>query len=155
MNNNHILRRLRYIFDLNDQQMLNLADEGGLKTSIEQMVIWLKPEDDEAFEGIYDIDLAAILNGFIILKRGKREGPQPKPEKTLSNNLIVRKLKIALNMRTEDIISTLSLADFKVSPHEVSALFRKPGQRQFRLCKDQFLRNFLMGLQLKYRPKNK
>lgn len=153
MNNNHILRRVRYIFDLSDEQMLKLALEGGLETTKEQMIAWLKSEDDEVFEGIYDIDLAAILNGFIILKRGRREGPQPKPEKTLSNNLIIRKLKIALEMKNEDIIHVLGLADFKVSPHEVSALFRKPGQRQFRLCKDQFLRNFLMGLQLKYRPK--
>ena len=75
-------------------------------------------------------------------------------EKTLNNNLILRKLKIALNLKAEDIIAVLNLADLYISKHELSAFFRKPTQKQYRMCKDQFLRNFLHGLQLKHRPKN-
>jgi uncharacterized protein YehS (DUF1456 family) len=100
---------------------------------------------------LYDIDLAAFLNGFITQKRGKKDGDIAKPEKSLNNNIILRKLKIALNLKDEDILDLLNLADFKFSRHELSALFRKPEQEQFRACKDQVLRNFLMGLQLKHR----
>ena len=63
----------------------------------------------------------------------------------------MRKLKIALNLKTEDIIDILDLANLHVSKHEITALFRKPSQSQFRLCKDQFLRNFLHGLQIRYK----
>ena len=75
----------------------------------------------------------------------------PKPEKTLNNNLILRKIKIALALRDDDMVDILKLADLKVSKHEISALFRKETQSQYRQCKDQFLRNFLFGMQKKYR----
>ncbi|MGB0886259.1 MAG: DUF1456 family protein, partial [Chitinophagales bacterium] len=94
-----------------------------------------------------------FLNGFINEKRGKREGEQPKPEKTLNNNIILRKLKIALNLKDTDVIDMLDLAGLKFSKHELSAFFRKPDQKQYRACKDQFLRNFLYGMELKYKKK--
>lgn len=152
MHNNDILRRLRYTFDLSDTQMMSLFASGGFEASRAEISYWLKAEDDPECVPIYDKDLAAFLNGFINLKRGKKEGPQPKPEKSLSNNIILRKLKIALNLRDDDMIEIFKLARFTVSKHELSALFRRPEQKQYRPCKDQFLRNFLFGLQLKYRP---
>lgn len=151
MTNNDTLRRIRYIFDFNDDRMINLFLLGGKEVSRAEVSNWLKKEDHEDFKSLYDKDLAIFLNGFIAFKRGAREEGPPKPEKTLTNNLILRKLKIALNFKTDDIRATLKLADLEVSQHEVNAFFRKPGQRQYRLCKDQFLRNFLYGLQLKYR----
>jgi uncharacterized protein YehS (DUF1456 family) len=153
MNNNDILRRLRYTFNLNDTKMMELFAEGGLPASREQISDWLKKDEDPDFKPIYDIDLAAFLNGFIIAKRGKKDNITPKPEKSLNNNIILRKLKIALNLIDEDILAILELADFKFSRHELSALFRKPDQDQYRVCKDQILRNFLMGLQLKFHAK--
>jgi len=127
---------------------------GGCVANRETISNWLKKEDDSDFVSIYDIDLAAFLNGLIIQKRGKKEGENPKPEKSLNNNIILRKLKIALQLKDDDILHILNLADFKFSRHELSALFRKPDQEQYRLCKDQVLRNFLMGLQLSYRKNN-
>jgi len=96
--------------------------------------------------------LAVFLNGFINLKRGKRDGPQPKPEERLNNNLIFQKLRIALNLRAEDIIDILQLVDFRLSKPELSAFFRKPDNKNYRKCKDQILRNFLLGVQSKFRP---
>jgi len=129
-----------------------LFAEGGALVEKDQLKIWLKKEEDEGYQAIYDKDLAAFLNGFIVLKRGKREGELPIPEKSLNNNTIFRKLKIALSLKDEDILEILKLADFKFSKHELSALFRKPEQAQYRVCKDQVLRNFLTGLQIKFRP---
>lgn len=151
MNNNDTLRRLRYTFDFSDSEVIGLFSSGGKEVTRTEISDWLKADDDPDFKPIYDIDLAAFLNGFINLKRGKREGPQPKPEKSLSNNNVLRKIKIALNLRDDDMISIFALAKLRVSKHELSALFRKPDQKQYRPCKDQFLRNFLHGLQLKYR----
>lgn len=151
MQNNDILRRIRYTFDLNDDKMMKAFAEGGIAATRAQVSSWLKREEDEDFVSLYDKHLATFLNGFIILKRGKRDGPQPKAEKTLNNNLILRKIKIALKLKDEDILEILKLADFRLSKHELSAFFRKPGQSQYRLCLDQVLRRFLQGLQLKYR----
>jgi uncharacterized protein YehS (DUF1456 family) len=151
MNNNDILRSLRYTFDYGDDQMIKLFKQGGRETTREEASNWLKKEDDEAYIPIYDIDLAAFLNGFIIKHRGKQDGKEPVPEKRLNNNTIFRKLKIALELKDEDILQILDDADFRFSKHELSAIFRKPTQSQYRDCKDQVLRYFLRGLQIKYR----
>lgn len=151
MKNNDILRRLRYTFDFGDHDMIKLFSSGGHETTRAEVSNWLKKEEDEDFQELYDKELAAFLNGFINKKRGKREGPQPSPEKSLNNNTILRKLKIALNLKDHDILELLELADFPFGKHELSALFRKPTQSQYRPCKDQVLRNFLKGLQMQYR----
>lgn len=151
MTNNDILRRLRYAFDFNDKKMMKIFALADYEASREEVSAWLKKEDQEGHVGIYDKYLAIFLNGLINLNRGKREGEQPKPEKTLNNNLILRKLKIALTLTDEDIVDILKLVDLRVSKHEINAFFRKPGQRQYRQCKDQILRNFLHGLQVKHR----
>jgi len=56
-----------------------------------------------------------------------------------------------LNLREEGMLEIFALRDFRLSKHELSAFFRNPTQAQYRECKDQVLRNFLMGLQEKYR----
>ncbi len=151
MNNNDILRRIRYTFDLSDDKVIKLFKNGGKEVNRTEISDWLKKDDDENQKPIYDVDLAAFLNGLIIKHRGKKDGELPKPEKSLNNNQVFRKLKIALNLRDEDIVAIMDLADFEVSKHEINAFFRKPTQKQYRVCKDQFLRNFLQGLQMKYR----
>lgn len=151
MNNNDVLRKIRYTFNYSDDQMMSIFKDGDLEIDRALLSNWLKPDDAEDFKGIYDKQLAHFLNGFIIRHRGRKEGDLPKAEKTLNNNIILRKLKIALNLKVEDIVNILSDVDIRVSKHEISAFFRKPGQSQYRLCMDQFLRNFLMGMQLRYR----
>lgn len=154
MKNNTVLRQLRYIFDLSDDQMIKLFAQAEVVVTREQVSNWLKREDHEDYLSISDSQFASFLNGFIIQKRGKREGPQPPPEKRLNNNIIFRKLKIALNYKDTDIIDTYKYVRMSISKHEISAIFRNPKQSQYRVCEDQFLRNFLHGLQLKYRPNN-
>lgn len=151
MKNNDILRRLRYAFDFTDSKMMSLFTLGGEEATREQISDWLKKEDDPAFKSLHDVKLAIFLNGFINDMRGKKEGEQPKPEKQLNNNIILRKLKIALNLKEEDIVALLDSSGMTVSKHEISAFFRSPDQPQYRLCKDQILRNFIYGLQLKHR----
>jgi len=151
MDNNDILRRVRYIFDFNDTLMIELFGLADMEVTRAQISNWLKKDDDPYYKGILDYELATFLNGFIIQKRGKKEGPQPAAEKKLNNNIVFRKLKIALNYKDEDILEVFELVDLRVSKTELSAFFRNPKQKQYKPCKDQFLRNFLQGLQLKYR----
>ncbi len=152
MNNNDTLRQLRYTFNYHDANMIAIFASGDLTVTKAQITAWLKKDEDEAFVELTDFELASFLNGFINEKRGKKEGPQPKAEKVLNNNIILRKLKIALNLKDIDMLEMFDKVDFKVSKHELSALFRKPTQSQYRECQNQFLRNFLYGMKMYYRP---
>ena len=151
MTTNDIMRRVRFIFDFNDDKMMELFAHTGHTATRAQISAWLKRDEDPAYVACTDTELAIFLNGLIIEKRGRKEGPQPEPETRLTNNIIFMKLKIALNMKAEDVLETLQRVDFWMSKHELSAFFRKPGHKHFRDCKDQVLRNFLNGLQSTYR----
>ncbi len=151
MNNNDVLRRIRYAFDFSDSKMMAVFGLGGLEVTRAEISDWMKKDDDPDYQKLGDRQLAAFLNGLIIDKRGKKDGPQPEPETQLSNNIVFRKLKIALNLQADDVLSMVNRADFRISKHELSAFFRKPGHKHYRECKDQVLRNFLKGIQLKYR----
>lgn len=152
MDNNDILRRLRYSFALDDQQMIDTFALAGLEVKRGYVVAWLRKDDDPAFQACNDRMLATFLNGFITSRRGKKDGPQPKPEMYLNNNTVLLKLKIALNLQAQDILEILQLAGYELSAHELSSFFRRSGHKNYRECQDQVLRNFLMGLQRKYNP---
>ena len=151
MNNNDVLRRIRYVFDFGDSKMIAIFGSADYEVTRGQVSDWLKKDDDPAYQECSDTQLAIFLNGLINEKRGKREGAQPESEKQLNNNIIFMKLKIALNLKAEDVLEILELAEFRISKHELSAFFRRPGHKHYRECKDQILRNFLQGMQLKIR----
>ena len=148
---NDVLRRIRYSFNFDDSKMIAIFGLAGLEVTRAQISDWLKKDDDPDFVKCSDQQLAIFLNGLIIDKRGRKDGPQPEPEKQLSNNIIFRKLKIALDLQADGVLEMVNQGDFSISKHELSAFFRKPGHKHFRECKDQVLRNFLKGMQFKYR----
>ena len=150
MTNNDILRRIRFIFDFNDTNMIEIFGLGGLEVAREQVIAWLKKDTDRAFQKCSDAQLAIFLNGFIVHRRGKKEGSQPEPEQQITNNIIFRKLKIALDLQAEDILEILELSNIQLSKHELSAFFRKPGHKHYRECKDSILHGFLNGVQIVY-----
>ena len=145
------MRRVRYIFDFSDSEIKELFSSVEMDVDKDQIINWMKKEEDEGFTTLYDKELATFLNGLIVLKRGKKDGEIPIAEKKTNNNIVFRKLRIALNLKDTDILEIMDLANFKMSKHELSAFFRKPNQSQYRPCKDQILRNFLQGLQMKLR----
>jgi uncharacterized protein YehS (DUF1456 family) len=153
MTNNDILRRIRYTFDYSDVKLIALFELAGHQVSREQISAWLKKDEDPDQIKCSDRELTLFLNGLIIERRGKKEGPQPQPEKRLNNNIVLLKLKIALNLKAEEVSEIMDLANFHISKPELSAFFRRPDHQHYRECQDQILRNFLKGLQLKYRPK--
>lgn len=152
MTSNDVLRRLRYIFDWNDDKVMALFALGDYTASRAEISDWLKKDDDPSFKKCTDEKMARFLNGVIIDLRGKKEGSEPLVETRLTNNIVLRKLKIALNLKAEDIIELLQLSNFRLGKSELSSFFRKPDHRLYVECQDQILRNFLKGLQAKYRP---
>jgi uncharacterized protein YehS (DUF1456 family) len=151
MTNNDILRRLRYAFDFSDGAIVSLMALAGVSVPREQVTDWLRRDEDPALQPLSDELLATFLNGFISQRRGQRDGEMPAPETRLNNNVILRKLKIALNLQESDMLELMELAGLPIGKAELTALFRRPDHRHFRECQDQILRRFLQGLQLKYR----
>ncbi|RLB56522.1 MAG: DUF1456 domain-containing protein [Deltaproteobacteria bacterium] len=152
MTNNDILRRIRYVFDFSDDKMIAIFALANRTATRAEISDWLKKDDDPAFNACADLELATFLNGLILEKRGKLDGPARAPEEHLTHNIILTKLRIALALKADEMIEIFGLAEFKLSKHELTALFRRIDHKHYRECQDQLLRNFLRGMQLKYRP---
>ena len=149
MTNNDILRRIRFIFNYSESKMMSIYNLTDFKTDEIHITNWLKREDEESYVEMEDVDLATFLDGLIIEKRGKRDGESPKPEKVLNNNIILRKIKIALNLTSDEMLELLHSQDKKISKHELSAFFRNSNHNSYKPCLDQYLRNLLNALQQK------
>ena len=158
MTNNDILRRLRYALTISNDEMVEMFAKGNLAIDHAQLHGWLMKEAEEGevqeagYAACPDSALSQFLDGLIVTRRGVREDapPQVVPNR-INNNLILRKLRIALNFKEEDMLGTLKLANFNLSKSELSALFRSKDHKHYQDCGDQILRNFLLGLTAKYR----
>ena len=126
MNNNDTLRSLRYTFDFSDDQMMAMFELGGRPVTRAEVSEWLKKDEDPAFKPIYDKDLAQFLNGLIVKNRGKKDDKPPVVEKSLSNNGVLRKIRIALSLQDEDMLEIVSKAGQHLSKHELSAFSETP-----------------------------
>jgi uncharacterized protein YehS (DUF1456 family) len=144
---------VRYAFDFSDPLMLSIFKLGGYEGNRPELATWLAREGEPDFVLCEDINLSRFLNGMIIKNRGPKDDGIPEPEKFLSNNSVLRKLKIALNLQADDVLEILKLNEFTLSKHELSALFRRPEHKNYRECLDQVLRNFLDGMEKRYRKK--
>ncbi|MCP4253118.1 MAG: DUF1456 family protein [Candidatus Scalindua sp.] len=154
MTNNDILRRLRYALNIKDTMMVEIFKLAEYEISRSGLLDLLKKEEVEGYVDCSDEVMELFLDGLIIHKRGKRDDLPVRVEKkdeALTNNGILKKLRIALKFREDEMLSTLKLAGMSISKSELSALFRKEGQRHYKECGDQILRNFLKGLTTRFR----
>lgn len=171
MNNNDILIRIRYALNLKDGQMVKIFKLGGVEVTeeeVKKMLTKVKEEFDFQDADSNEIlpcnnkMLDAFLNGLITFKRGPQEKKSGQPENPVSitrrnniNNIVLKKLKIALSLTSEEVIDILGLAGVKISKGELSAVLRKEGHKNYKECGDRYLRNFLKGLAIQYRTTQK
>lgn len=147
MNHNDVLRSLRYMINVNDAQMVEIIGLSGLKVALADVATYLKKEEEPGFVRCPDRVMAHFLDGLVIHKRGRDESRPPLPvEVPVTNNSILKKLRVAFELKEDDMHAILKSVDFPVSKPELSALFRKVGHNNYRECGDQLLRNFLKGL---------
>jgi uncharacterized protein YehS (DUF1456 family) len=91
--------------------------------------------------------MAHFLNGLVVYKRGKDEGRPPQAlELPVTNNTVLKKVRVAFELKDDDLIALLQRTGLTVSKGELSALFRRPDHRNYRPCGDQLLRHLLRGL---------
>jgi uncharacterized protein YehS (DUF1456 family) len=156
MINNDILRRIRYALDLNDTTMIAIFALANYQITHDELLNLLKKDDADGFVALNNQRMMLFLDGLISYKRGKQDNPPVEAAGSeLDNNTILRKLRIALAFKDEDMLNTLKLADFALSKSELSAFFRQKDHKHYRKCGDQVLRNFLQGLAIHCRKSNK
>ncbi|MCY1281044.1 hypothetical protein D3C76_571390 [compost metagenome] len=147
MINNDVLRSVRYMLDISDAGIADITRLGGMEIDKQDAVAFLKRDDEADFRPCGDDVLAHFLDGLIVHRRGRDESrPTPPIELPMTNNIVLKKLRVAFELKEEDLHAILDDAGFPVSKPELSALFRKPGHSNYRTCGDQLLRNFLKGL---------
>lgn len=164
LNNNDILIRLRYALDIQNTEMVEIFKLGGIELSKEEVLkVLTKSKDSEDLDEdmLEDEDhipcddemYESFLNGFITFKRGPKPGQPDRPELTYEhvNNLLLKKVKIALSFTSEDMIEILDLAGVVITKGELGAILRREGHNNYRVCGDRYARNFLKGLAIRYR----
>ena len=147
MTNNDTLRRLRYALNKNDVAMAQITSKSGRQTSEEEVINWLKLEDEPGYMALSDMDLCSFLDGLIVEKRGPHpSGNVPKPMEFLSNNEILKKLRIALDLQSDGMLDVFKKAELDVSNSELGSFFRRPDHPKFAKCPEMVLRKFIKGL---------
>ncbi len=154
MINNDVLRSVRYMLDLSDAKVVQVIKLSGLDVDLDTLRAYLKKDEEEGYLECDDDVLAHFLDGLIVHLRGKDDSRPAQPiELPVTNNMVLKKLRVAFELKEEDLHEILQSVDFPVSKPELSALFRKFGHSNYRTCGDQLLRNFLKGLTQRVRDK--
>lgn len=149
MTNNDVLRSVRYILNVGDAKLLGILALGGCEVSEDDITAFLKKEEEPGYKECGDSIMGHFLNGLIFLKRGKDESRPALPVETrITNNVVLKKIRVAFELKDTDIIAIIEKSGLRVSKAELGAFFRKPDHRNYRECGDQFLRNLLKGLAL-------
>lgn len=158
MTHNDVLQKFRYALNISDTAMIEIFRCASQRVELSVLKDLLKKEDEPGFVACTGKVLGPFLDGFIIHKRGKQEkgpGQADRTDAPLNNNVILRKIRIALELKEDDMLGILKLAGTELSGSELTAFFRKPGHTNYRECGDQVLRNFLKGLAIRYRERSR
>ena len=147
MTHNDVLRSVRYLLNVSDATLADIIRLGHGEVSRDELVAFLKKEDEDGYQACGDAVMAHFLNGLVTYKRGKDDSRPPQPvEVPVTNNTVLKKLRVAFELRDDDIIALLQRTGMSVSKTELSAFFRRPDHRNYRECGDQLLRYLLKGL---------
>ena len=147
MLNNDVLQKIRYLLNVNELKLIEIVEGAGYLVTPSEMSSYLLNENDLNFEPCPDLVMDYFLNGLIIYKRGPREGQMSSVSTSITNNTILKKLRVAFELKDIDLIDLIEKpGHLKISKAELGAFFRKEDHRNYRECGDQFLRNILNGL---------
>ena len=151
MNNNELLLSIRNALELDDATMIKIFKEAGREFGQSAISAFVKTADEDNYIPCSNPIMAFFLDGLIIHLRGRQEGSLPAPAKPvaeLSNNAILKKMRIALDLKEEDLVGIFQMGGVAITKHEITALFRKQGHKHYKECDDQLLRSFVKGVAL-------
>ena len=147
MTNNYILSTIMNSLKLNKVDILKsykLADKKITQDDVDDI---LREPSDEKFILLSDEGFELFLNGFISYKRGPSDKKRKKQKIYFSNNIILKKLKIALDLKDEDIITIFENDGLEITKSQLTSYFRRDGHINYRKCSDSLLKRFIKGLE--------
>ena len=134
MDNNDLLIRVRYALDIKNKDMIEIFKLGGIEVTKDELLKLLTktsdneddPTENEEHIKCDDVMMESFLNGMIIFKRGKQDPKPGQPERLAysnerMNNILLKKLKIALSLTSVDMLEILKAAKFTVTKEELNA----------------------------------
>jgi len=144
---NEILFRIQKALNLSIKDMLEAYRLENYKMLEPHLKDILKRRQDKGFMLCSYEELGVFLDGLIVLKRGLTSKKKDNDETVeLTNNLIVKKLRIALELKEFEIEIIFGLVDIKLTKQQLSSLFRKEGHKNFKPCSSELLMAFIEGL---------
>lgn len=151
MRTNDIFRKITQSLQLDTPQIQQLFAMSAIDLSDKEITNLLKTDYQPGFEPLPDYVLLIFLNNLIEQKRGKKSDAQPEPVQKhakVSNNDVLKKLRIAFNLHEQQVRDALKLATIELTKSDLAALFRKPGHEHFKACDDELVLDFIEGLGL-------
>ncbi len=147
MNTNDILYKIQKALNLSQDEMIEAYKLADYNMDASHLDLLLKRRQDKDSKLCSYEELGVFLDGFVILKRG----PSPKKPNNdevveLTNNLILKKLRIALELKEAETEIIFSLGEAELTKQQLASLFRKEGHKNFKECSDELLMAFLAGL---------
>ena len=147
MDNNSILRSIRFLLNIKDSKIVEILQLTEYEVSLNEVQKILKNDDELDFAVCPDGLIISFLDGLILFNRGRDANKiQIAAEQTMTNNLALKKLKIAFALKEDDMHIVLEKGGYKMGRAELSAFLRKTDHPNYRNCGDQVLRYFLKGL---------
>jgi uncharacterized protein YehS (DUF1456 family) len=141
------------MLDASDARIAEIVSLGGGEVSRDDVRGFLKAEEDEGWILVDGRTMAQFLDGVILALRGRAEArPQPPIDPRITNNDVLKKLRVAFELKDADMLAVFAAAGCEVTKPELSAFFRKRDNSHYRPCGDQYLRYFLRGLAKRVRP---
>lgn len=144
---NEILYRIQKALNLTIENMLQAYKLEAYNMEEKHLKSLLSRRQEKDFILCSYEELGTFLDGLVTLKRG----PSPKKSNDdtvveLTNNLILKKLRIALELKESETEIIFGLAEVELSKQQLASLFRKEGHKNFKECSDELLMAFLEGL---------
>nr|WP_324257805.1 DUF1456 family protein [Cellvibrio fontiphilus] len=151
MRTNDIFRKLTQSLRLDTPQIQALFAISAIELSDKEIANLLKTDYQPGFEPLPDYVLLMFLNNLIEQQRGKKTDGEPEviaKHAKISNNDVLKKLRIAYNLHEQQVRDALKLATIELTKSDLAALFRKPGHVHFKACDNELVLDFIEGLGL-------
>ena len=145
MKASEIIQAIKDALSLNRKQILHIYDLEDFPISQDRLNGILKNSSKKSSINATYEELGVFLDGLISYKRGKSEKEMPQ-DVVLDNNLILKKLRAALNLKEYEIALIFELADYKISKSAIRDMFRSPSHPKYKECDNKTLKAFLEGL---------
>ena len=154
MANNDIIRSICDALNIDDTAMIQIFKESGREVGQSTISAFLKSEDEDGYIPCNDPVFGFLLDGLIIYKRGRKDHKPSSPAQpvvSLTRNDIMKKLRIALELKEDNLVSIFKYGRIEITKNDLSAFFRKEGNKHYKECSDKIFNGFLKGLALYYR----